>query len=90
MSVDDLSKAELHRLWDEMEAALTSLVDGLVSTIDDKNVGLLMDFIENREYGVALEWLHSIVTERKIELSAEQAAACQRLAARMGIDLAGR
>ena len=62
----DLSKAELHRLWDELEAALNALVDGLASMIDDKNASLLRDFIENREYGVALEWLHSIVTERMI------------------------
>lgn len=88
--MSDLPKAELHRLWGELEAELTSLVDGLASAIDDKNVGLLRDLIENREYGVALECLYSIVTERKVELSAEQAAACRRSAAKMGIDLAGR
>jgi hypothetical protein len=81
---------DLHRSWSELESALNALVDGLAAVIDDKSINLLRDFIENREYGVALEWLYSIVTERQIELSAEQAAACQKLAARMGIELAGK
>jgi hypothetical protein len=74
-------------LWRDMERSLKSLVDSIPPKLDDKNRELLNEFAENREYGVALEWLHSVIVERSIQLSAQQEQEIQRLAQLMGIDL---
>jgi hypothetical protein len=74
--------------WRELERALTSLVSSLSSQLNGKDRELLTDFIGNREYGIALEWLYSIVVERKLQLSAPQQHEVRRLADLMEIDLA--
>jgi hypothetical protein len=45
------------------------------------------DFIENREYGLALEWLAEAAATQGIQLSEAQQAECDRLAKLMGVDL---
>jgi hypothetical protein len=72
----------------ELEKSLTSLVSSISPTeIDKHNRDLLAEFIDNFEYGVALEWLHSLTTGRGIQLSSEQQEEIERLAQRMKIDL---
>ena len=75
------------RLWFELEKGLSALVEQLAVNIDAKNLELLRDLISNREYGVGLEWLHSILTERSIALSRSQREEVQRLARLMDIRL---
>jgi hypothetical protein len=48
---------------------------------------MLSDFIQNREYGVALEWLHSLVVERSLEATLTQENEIERLARLMNISL---
>jgi hypothetical protein len=74
-------------LWRDLENSLKSLVESMPAKFDGKNRELLNEFAENREFGVALEWLHSIIVERSIELSAQQEQEIQRLANLMGIRL---
>jgi hypothetical protein len=74
-------------LWRDLENSLKSLVESMPAKLDGKNRELLNEFAENREFGVALEWLHSIIVERSIELSAQQEQEIQRLANLMGIRL---
>jgi hypothetical protein len=45
-----------------------------------KDLEFLNEFIENREPGVALEWLHATVVRDSIELSAAQEQEFRRLA----------
>ena len=79
------ARDELRR---ELDGSLTSLINSISTTeIDQKNRELLAEFIENFEYGVALEWLHSLILDRKIQLSSEQDQEMRRLAQRMKIDL---
>ena len=79
------ARDELRR---ELDGSLTSLINSISATeIDQKNRELLAEFIENFEYGVALEWLHSLILDRKIQLSSEQDQEMRRLAQRMKIDL---
>jgi hypothetical protein len=66
---------------------MTPLVESLSAELQPKDKEILIDFIENYEYGVALEWLYSIVVERSIQLTLPQQQEIQRLAQRMGIDL---
>ena len=81
----DGSRDEFRR---EMDKALTSLINSIASTkIDQDNRDLLADFVENFEFGVALEWLHSLIVSRGIQLSSDQEDEIQRLAKRMGLDL---
>jgi hypothetical protein len=54
---------------------------------DDKNREILIEFIENREFGVALEWLCAIIMERDMEVSDQQKVEIRRLADLMKIDL---
>jgi hypothetical protein len=71
----------------EMNAALTSLASSIASKIDRNNRDLLAEFIDNFEFGVALEWLHGLTVSKRIQLSSEQEEEIRRLAQRMGLDL---
>jgi hypothetical protein len=70
-----------------LEESLTLLIESFSSTeIDQHNRDLLVEFVENRGYQVALEWLDSLIFERSIRLSLEQEKELQRLAVLMNID----
>jgi hypothetical protein len=58
----------------------------VVSTLSLRDRELLTEFIENREFGVALEWLHSSIVGNDLRPSGQQLER-QRLAERMDIDL---
>jgi hypothetical protein len=76
-----------YEFWPELERRTFTLIDSLSARIDGKNLDLLRDFVENREYGVALEWLGSLVSERAIPLLPEQGREMKELAALMGLKL---
>ena len=78
---------DMHTRRRELEEALTALVNSLAADIDAKNLDLLRDFIENREFGVALEWLISLLRERSVTISQNQKQEIKRLADLMHIDL---
>jgi hypothetical protein len=84
----DLSKAELHRLWAELEAALNGLLNDLQSTLDAEIVRDSRHYLEHREYGLALETLYYGARASKHALTREQDDKCQDLARRMAITLA--
>jgi hypothetical protein len=72
----------------ELQNSLKSLVNSISSTeLDKHNRDLIDEFLENYEYGVALEWLHSLIVERSIPLSFQQEQEIQRVAQHMKIDL---
>ena len=73
--------------WLELRGGLLSLLESLAPLLDAKTQELVRDFIENREFGVALEWLYSAAHRLKISLTAEQAQKFDELAALMRIDL---
>ena len=77
------------QLWQHLETSLSTLVDLLAPKLDEKNLGLLRDFIDNREYGVALEWLVSLIKTHSIQISSEQQQEIDRLATTMGLSLDG-
>ena len=77
------------QLWQHLEASLSTLVDLLAPKLDEKNLSLLRDFIDNREYGVALEWLVSLIKTHSIQISSEQEQEIHRLAKIMGLSLDG-
>lgn len=83
----ELTKAELHRLWDELEAALNALLNDLQSTLDAQIIQDSLHYVEHREYGLALETLHYRARGSKCALTEEQEAKCQDLARRMDIVL---
>lgn len=85
---DNLTKAELHRLWGELEAALNALLDDLQSTLDAQIIRDSRHYLEHREYGLALETLYYGARASKRALTREQDAKCQDLARRMAITLA--
>ena len=66
------SRDQLWQLWQHLDTSLSTLVDSLAPKLDEKNLSLLRDFIDNREYGVALEWLASLIKTRSIQISSEQ------------------
>jgi hypothetical protein len=74
-------------LWLHLEQSLTSLVNSITTGLDDESREIVIDFIEDREFGVALEWLYSIIVERNLLLSEQQNHEINRLAALMKIDL---
>jgi hypothetical protein len=77
------------QLWQHLDTSLSTLVDLLAPKLDEENLSLLRDFIDNREYGVALEWLVSLIKTHSIQISPEQLQEIHRLAKTMGLHLDG-
>jgi hypothetical protein len=73
--------------WTRSERILTTIVDSVSTEIDQKSLSIIKDFIENREYGVALEWLHSLLKERSIRVSDHHKEEMKTLARAMNISL---
>ena len=69
-----------------LETSLSSLLSSLASRLDPASYEIVNDFIENREYAVALEWLGEAASIQAIQLSSAQQAEFDRLAKLMGID----
>lgn len=70
-----------------LEREFTRLIQDLEDKIDQTNLDLLNDFVQNYEYGVALDWLQSLIAERPISLTERQETAIQQLKRRMGLPL---
>ena len=74
--------------WQRLETSLTALLDTLAPTLDTADLELLRDFVDNREFGIALELLWACIKERSIPLASEQKATIEQLAESMKIKLA--
>jgi hypothetical protein len=57
------------------------------SQLSLRNRELLTEFIENGEFGIALEWVHSLAVNDDLRPSASQKLEIERLATMMEIDL---
>ena len=72
--------------WVKIRAKLDELLELLDSELAREDKELLRDFIENNEYGVAVDWIRSIISERDLSISA-QAEDCLDVAeAMMSLD----
>ena len=77
----------LKNLWAELHVGLSTLVGELEESLPAENLKIICEFIDNREYGIALEWLRKVVDRTSIRLSDNQKHLVQRLAHRMNISL---
>jgi hypothetical protein len=73
--------------WEHLANSLTSLLRSLTDLLDSRTVGIVDEFVQNREYGVALEWLVDAISQQGIVLSAAQQQEFARLAKLMNIEL---
>jgi hypothetical protein len=75
--------------WLKLEVGLTDLLETLKPSLDEGTIVLVQKFIDNNEFGVALEWLNSVALERNIGLSTQQSQKFRELAKLMEIELPG-
>jgi hypothetical protein len=75
--------------WLKLEVGLTDFLDTLKPSLDERTIVLVQEFIDNNEFGVALEWLNSVALERNIGLSTQQSQKFRELAKLMEIELPG-
>ncbi|MBV8698009.1 hypothetical protein [Bradyrhizobium sp.] len=54
--------------WKHLETSLSSLLSSLASQLAPASCQVVNEFIENREYAVALEWLAEAASIRGIQL----------------------
>jgi hypothetical protein len=73
--------------WEHLERSLRSLTASLAHRLSEEDRGLLTEFIENREYGVALEWLYLLTAKQNAQPSNQEVEEIRRLAELMEIDL---
>lgn len=84
---EPLAMTNRQQTREHLESSLSALVDSMVSNLEHKDVRILREFIDNREYGVALEWLHAVIKECSILISTEQGEEIQRIAKVMEINI---
>jgi len=77
-------------LWPSLEKGLTELLETLKPNLDGDTFEIVKDFIDNREFRVALEWLYSYLIENNVQLSSQQLQTVRGLAKLMEIDLHGQ
>jgi len=65
--------------WHQLGVSLISLLGSVAPQLKPESHEVVHDFIQNREYGVALEWLMDAVSAQGIELSASQLIEVDRL-----------
>ncbi len=74
--------------WAVLEKELTVLLNTFATSIEARTFEDVQEFIENREYGVALEWLYiAAVLRLKVPLSPFQEQKINELASIMEINL---
>jgi hypothetical protein len=73
--------------WKHLETSLSSLLSSIASQLDPSSHEIVNEFIENREYAIALEWLAEAASKQGSQLSEAQQAEFDRLEKLMGIDL---
>jgi hypothetical protein len=83
----ELPDMDRNSAWLHLETSLMSLVGSMSAILGEVDRVTLTDFIENREFGVALEMLHSIIIKRNLQLSEQQETEIRQLAELMNIDL---
>ncbi len=71
--------------WQVLEKTLTALVASLEPELNRVTRDLLNDFVKNREYGVAIEWLKSYLDEHGLKLSDQQDEEIRRIFELLGI-----
>lgn len=69
------------------EREFTRLIQSLADKIDQTNLDILYDFVQNYEYGVALDWLQSLIATRSIPLTEQQEIKIRQLQRRMNMSL---
>jgi hypothetical protein len=52
--------------WKHLETSLSSLLSSIASQLDPSSRETVTEFIENREYAIALEWLAEAASKQGI------------------------
>jgi hypothetical protein len=73
--------------WKHLETSLSSLLSSIASQLDPSSREIVTEFIESREYAIALEWLAEAASKQGIQLWEAQRSEFDRLEKLMGIDL---
>jgi hypothetical protein len=73
--------------WQQLEVSLLSLLCSVAPQLKPESCQVVRDLIENREYGVALEWLTDAALAQGIRLSDSQLIEVDRMAKLMKLDL---
>ncbi len=73
--------------WLVLREGILSLLDSSMSQIDEDTRNLVREFVESREYGVALEWLNSYFIANDVNISSEDEKMMAFLSERMGLNL---
>ena len=59
--------------WIKIKRRLSEILTYLDSEISQNDKDVIQDFIENNEYGVALDWINSIIDECNIQVTSQTA-----------------
>jgi hypothetical protein len=70
-----------------LERHCTALINGLADQIDRPDLELLDDFVQNYEYGLALETLEALIVERSVSLTEQQKSEIRQLKRQMNMSL---
>ena len=73
-------------LWSQLETELRALLASMNDFMPAKDAKMVGEFIEHREYGLALETMDLSAKEEKIARSPEQMRQFEHLAKLMGMD----
>ena len=76
---------DLSQLWERLDALLRRALDQLGEELPVSTRELVIDFIDNREYEVALDWMSSVASASGATVPREAQAALDEAAKLMGL-----
>jgi hypothetical protein len=71
--------------WGELERLLGAILAEIGAKLPPDQLMLVEDFVDNREFGVAYDWLASVLEGAGLTVSREIAERLNRVAALMGV-----
>jgi hypothetical protein len=82
-----MTNIDREKLRAELAEIMSPLIKSFSEELDKETLATLYRFVENYEFGVALDWLCLAIREQSITVGPDQKSAIQKLAKQFNTDI---